>query len=230
MILKDKVVVITGASYGLGESLARLLVSKQAKVIISSRNESKLKKLATEIGASFVVADVSKEEEILKLTNQVLEKFGQIDIWINNAGVWLSKSLLEHIEMKKAREMFDTNVFGTVYGTRSALLQMKKQNTGTIVNIISTSGLNGRPNTVMYCASKYAVRGFTESLQEELKNTSINLIAVYPGGIKTFLYNDDTPADFETFMTPEFVAEKIISNLEKTAPDKELIIRRPSLK
>ncbi len=229
MILNDKVVVITGASYGLGESLARILTAKGAKLVISSRSKDKLEKLATEIGADFVVADVSKEEDINKLTNEALTRFGRIDLWINNAGVWLSKSLIEHIDMNKAKAMFETNVFGTVYGTRSALVEMKKQNAGTIVNIISTSGLNGRPNTVMYCASKYAVRGFTESLQEELKDSPIKLIAVYPGGIKTFLFNEDTPADFETFMSPESVAEKIITNLEKENPDKELIIKRPAL-
>ena len=226
MILKDKIIVITGASHGLGKSMAQMLSDKKAKIIIYSRSKDKLEKISKELSVDYVVADVAKEADMIKLAKETISRFGRIDIWINNAGIWLPKGPIEKIDMKMAHDMFEINVFGTVYGSRIALTQMKRQNSGVIVNIISTSALNGRPNAVMYSASKYAVRGFTEALREEV-GSSIDVISVYPGGIKTLMYDEEKPAEYDSFMLPEYVAQKIIDNLEKDVPETELIIRRP---
>jgi short-subunit dehydrogenase len=226
MILKGKIIVITGASHGLGKSMAQILSDKKAKIIICSRSKDKLEEISKELGVDYVVADVAKEVDLIKLAEETISRFGRIDMWINNAGVWLPKGPIEQVDMKRAHDMFEINVFGTVYGSRIALAQMRKQNFGVIVNIISTSALNGRPNAVMYSASKYAVRGFTEALREEV-GINIDVISVYPGGIKTLMYNEEKPAEYDSFMLPEYVAQKIIDNLEKDSPERELIIRRP---
>jgi len=226
MILKDKIIVITGASHGLGKALAQTLSDKKAKIIICSRSKDKLEGISKELNVDYVVADVSKEADMEKLAKETISRFGRIDIWINNAGVWLPKGPIEKVDMKMAHDMFEINVFGTVYGSRIALTQMRKQNFGVIVNVISTSALNGRPNAVMYSASKYAVRGFAEALREEA-GSNVNVISVYPGGIKTLMYNEEKPAEYDSFMLPEYVAKKIVDNFEIDNPEKELIIRRP---
>ncbi len=186
-----------------------------------------MEEVARETHATPFVADVTKESQLLELAQEAVSKFGKIDIWINNAGVWLPRAPVEETDMKRAHDLFEVNVFGTVYGSRVALAQMKKQGYGTIVNIVSTSALTGRPLSALYSASKYAARGFTDSLRGEVLEKGIIVVGVYPGGIKTHLFNEKKPDDFGDFMTPESVAEKIVENLEKAKPDLEMIIKRP---
>ncbi len=219
--MKDTIVVITGASRGLGKALAEQLTQKGAKVVVSARSEIDYG------GVTTVVADVTKEEDHSKVLSKAMDQFGRIDIWINNAGVWPPKAPLEHADLEDARKVFDVNFFGLAYGSKAALVQMKKQGSGTIVNIISTAGFLARPEQTIYAASKHAAKGFTDSLREEIKNTPIKVIAVYPGGFQSNLFDKAKPANFEDFMTTESVAEKIIENLEKAEPAAELILKRP---
>ncbi len=223
---KNKVVVITGASRGLGKALAGMLVAKGCKVVISSRDKKELKKAAEEIGAVAIAADVTKEKGISQLAQRVVSKYGQIDIWINNAGIWVPHVPVEELDMKRVHQMMEVNLFGTIYGSRSALLQMKKQSSGTIVNIISSSALAGRPKSSGYAASKFAARGFTESLREELREAGVKVVAVFPGGMKTHFFDEGKPADIGDYMSPEFVAQKIVENLEQESPEETLIIKR----
>ncbi|MEI6396728.1 MAG: SDR family oxidoreductase [Candidatus Taylorbacteria bacterium] len=237
--IQDKVVVITGASRGLGKSLANVLASKGAKLVISGRNKKDLEEVAEEISKKVkvlaVVADITKENEVIHIADMAMEKFGRIDIWINNAGVWLPKMPIEEIDMKKAHELIEVNLFGTIYGVRAAITAMKKRGDrmgdGMIVNIISTSALQGRPNQSVYSASKHAAKGFTDSIREELlmpDNAAgkITVIGVYPGGIKTSMFDAAKPADFDDFMDPDVVAAKIVENLEKDKPEVEQILKR----
>ena len=228
MEIKDKVVVITGSSKGLGKSLAYAFTEKGAKVVVNARNKNELIEVASDIGALPVVADVTKEKEVLVLADAVIDKYGRIDIWINNAGIWMPHVPIEEMDWKRVHELMEVNLFGTIYGSKAALVQMRKQGSGVIVNIISTSGLQGRPDSSGYCASKYAARGFTESLRVEAKNSNIKVIAVYPGGMKTHLFDEKKPDDIDKYMEPEFVADKIIQNLMQENPKEELIVRRPS--
>ena len=238
-ILKDKVVVITGASRGLGKALAQVLSAKGAKLVISGRSVNDLDAVAKEVGAVPVVVDVTKESDVEHLAEVAVSEFGRIDIWINNAGLWLPKAPAEDIDMKKAHELLEVNLFGTVYGSRVAIKNMKStkspkngkgsgQNSGgTIVNIVSTSALQGRPNQSVYAASKHAAKGFTDSIREELAAIGeITVIGVYPGGIKTNLFDADKPGDFADFMSPESVAQKIVGNLEADKPELEQVLRR----
>ncbi len=226
MELNNKVVVITGGSSGLGKELAIALKNEGCKVVISSSNGSELSKTASEVKVAAIKADVTKEGEVEKLGKFAVEKFGRIDIWINNAGIWIPHCPIEELDMKRVHQMIEVNLFGTVYGSRVALIQMKKQGYGTIINIISTSALIGRPGSAGYCASKYAADGFTKSLRLELEPANIKVISIYPGGMKTNLFRGQKPLDYDNYMEPSYVAGRIIENLKKKNPKKELIIKK----
>jgi short-subunit dehydrogenase len=136
---------------------------------------------------------------------------------------------LEETDMLQAERLFKTNVFGTIHGMRVALRLMKAQKDGTIVNIMSTTafdGMNGSSGS-MYIASKYALRGLTNVVRDELKDSPVKIIGVYPGGIKTALFHEARPANLDQFMDPADVAQQIIDNLEREIPSTQLIIKRP---
>jgi len=222
MQLKDKTVVITGGTKGLGKSMADSFLENDAQVVVCSREETRPQDLDERI--IWLKADVTKEEELQKVVDFVKEKFGKLDIWINNAGIWMARDFVENFDMKKVREMFDVNVFGLMNGTRVAIRLMKKQGSGTILNIISDAALIKKPHisASAYGASKYAVNGFTSAIRGE--NEDISIFSVYPGAMKTDIFENNKPANFDNFMDPNFVAQKIIENLKKDIPEEEFII------
>jgi NAD(P)-dependent dehydrogenase (short-subunit alcohol dehydrogenase family) len=226
MNLKDKVVVITGSTGGLGKALACEFLKEEAKVIINSRTREDVEVVSKEIGAIGFAGDVTKENDMQKLANFSVEKFGKLDIWINNAGIWLPHKPIEETDWKRAHDLIEVNLFGTVYGSKSALAQMRKQDFGCIVNIISTSGLDGKINETAYCSSKFAVSGFTRSLAKEVDQNKIKVIGVYPGGMRTNLFDESKPENYNDFMDPNFVADKIIQNLKLEKPEDEIVISR----
>jgi len=229
MNLKDKVIVITGGSKGFGKTLAELFVKEGAKVVINSNNKKEIKKVANEMGVLGICADVTKEKDLEKLANKVIKKFGGIDIWINNAGLWMTHSFIEDFDMKKVRKMFDVNIIGTINGSRIALRFMKEKKSGVIINIISTAALAERPTLSTYCASKWAVNGFTKSIRVEDRDKNILILSVFPGGMKTEIFGDSKPDNFNDFMETEYVAEKVINNLKLENPEEELVIQRPNI-
>lgn len=191
MKLKDKVVVITGGSKGLGLSMARILVQRGAKVVICGREEGVMVLASKGLDIKTFVADVSDESNLSGLASYCVGQYGKIDLWINNAGIWLPREAVELTDMKKVKKLFEINVFGTMNGSRVAIRQFKSQDDGgTLMNIISTTafdGMNGSSGAA-YVASKYALRGFTNALRDECQGGKINIIGVYPGGIKTELF------------------------------------------
>jgi NAD(P)-dependent dehydrogenase (short-subunit alcohol dehydrogenase family) len=212
MNLKDKIIAITGGTKGLGKAMAELLTSKGAKAFTCSSKDY----------------DVTDEKALTTFA----EKIGHIDLWINNAGVWLPPESIESLDMEKARQLVNINLFGTINGTRVAVRQMKKQGNGTIMNIISTTafdGMNGSSGA-MYVATKYALRGFTNVIREELKPSNIDVIGVYPGGFKSGIFDAAVPANFDHFMDVTEVAQKIVANLELDKPELQLVIKRPGQK
>lgn len=229
MDLKNKIVVITGASRGLGKAMAYAFAEQGAKLVLGARSANDLKKTANEMDARAVVCDVTQEDDIKDLADKTIEKYGKIDIWINNAGIWFPHASVEDTKTENIREMLEVNLFGTIYGSKTALNYMKKQGDGIIINIISTSALSGRINASGYCASKFAQDGFSKSLCVECKDSGIKVILVYPGGMKTDFFNKGKPDDFDKFMQPDYVAEKIINNLKQDEPIKDLIIKRPNV-
>jgi NAD(P)-dependent dehydrogenase (short-subunit alcohol dehydrogenase family) len=227
MDLKNKIVVITGGTSGLGKALAVCLLKEQAKVVINSRSKSEVQNVAKEIGAIGCIGDVTREKDMQKLAAFTFKKFGRIDIWINNAGISIPNNLpIEKIDAKKAHTVMEVNFFGTFYGSRSAMKIMKRQRHGTILNIVSMSSLFGRPLSSAYSSSKWAVRGFTEALRMALKPNNISTIAIHPGGIKTDIFGKFKPAGYDKWMEPSYVAEKIIRNLKLSKPKEEIIIKK----
>ena len=224
MELKHKVVFITGGTKGLGRALALSFLKENAHVAICARDEEEL--LTTPEGILGIKADVTKESELQNVVEIVKTKFGHLDIWVNNAGIWLPHLPTEETDWKRAHDLMEVNLFGIVYGSKVALAQMRKQGSGSIVNIISTSGLEGKVNETAYCASKFAANGFTQSLRKEVDGVKIKVISIFPGVMKTNLFDEKVPANYQDYMEPSFVAEKIIENLKKEKPEEELIIKR----
>lgn len=189
---KGKVVIVTGASSGIGEATARQFGREGAKVVLAARRVEKLEALANEIGGMgtgaevlVVQADLSKLEDIQALIQKTLDKFGRIDVLVNNAGFgrldWLEK--LDPV--KDIQGQFDVNVMGVVQTTRQALPVMIKQRSGHIIQMCSMAGLVGTPTYTIYSACKHAVHGFSEALRREVKPWGIDVSMVYPGGVST---------------------------------------------
>lgn len=226
MDLKNKVVVITGSTKGLGKALALGFLNEKAKVVINARSKKEVEKASKEIGVMGYVGDVAKEADMQKLATFAIKKFKKIDIWINNAGIILPYSPIEKINPKKAHNVVEVNFFGTFYGSRSAMKSMQKRKQGTIINIISNSALTGRPLSSVYSSSKWAVRGFTQALRLALDPENISVVGVYPGGIKTTIFGKVKPMGYDEWMEPSYVAKKIIQNLKSKKVREELVIEK----
>lgn len=227
MELKNKNVVITGGGRGLGKSLAKALKEAGANVVIVSNSKETLEKTAEELGVKSMELDVRNEKDVQKTVEKIIEEFGQVDVWINNAGIWTDHQPIEDIDWHDdVHNIFEVNFFGLVYGSKAALLQMRKQGGGMIINILSTSALSGRFHSSSYCASKFAASGFTKSLKLEAEPDGIEVVGVYPGGMKTDLFRNNIPENYDEYMSSDEVAKKIVGNLSKDKPDEEQVIKR----
>jgi NADP-dependent 3-hydroxy acid dehydrogenase YdfG len=192
MNIKDKVVIVTGASSGIGEATARQFGREGAKVVLAARRVDRLEALAQEImsmstGAEVLVeqADLTKLDDVQRLVDATMEKFDRIDVLVNNAGFgrldWLEK-LDPIIDIQS---QFDVNVMGLIQTTRQVLPIMIRQRSGHIINMGSMAGLIGSPTYTIYSATKHAVHGFSESLRREVKPWGIEVSMMYPAGVKT---------------------------------------------
>ena len=226
MNLKNKIVVITGGNKGLGRALTYLFLNEGAKVVVNSRSKKELQDIAKKFDVIVCAGDVTREKDMQKLADFTVKKFGNIDVWINNAGIGMGHLQIEEIDSKRAREVMEVNFWGTFYGSRSAMKCMKKQKYGIIVNIISSRAIVPSIFSAIYSSSKWAVRGFTKLLREALEPKNISVIAVYPTGIKTDFFGKDRPVNYKNYMEPLFVAQKIIQNLKSKNPKEELIIKK----
>ncbi len=226
--LKEKVIVITGASQGFGKALAQALKHEGAQVIISSHDEKSLEKTARELSVDFFLADVIAFENVKKLGEYVVEKYKEIDYWINNAGIQIAPSLVEEVDIQKLRYLFDVNFFGYFYRCQVVLLQMKKQKRGVIININSTAGLEGKPGISVYVSSKFATKGLIESIRKEVKDSDIKVFGVFPGGMQTDIYKEKYPDDLKDYMDVNFGVEKVIVNLKSESPEVDFVIKRPN--
>lgn len=207
-----KEVVITGAGSGLGKALAEKISKNGDKVHLIGRTKSKLEVTAKNLENPFEIhqLDIRKREDVEK----VFSKINRIDILINNAGIGRFGKV-ENLKRKDIDQMIDTNLKGTIFCTQSVLKKMKKVNNGQIVNIISTAGKKGKATESVYCASKFGIRGFTDSLEKELKESKIDVSAFYMGGMNTPFWDGILAEEKkEKFMNPSDVAEIILANLK----------------
>lgn len=192
MDIKGKVVIVTGASSGIGEATAREFAKHGAKIVLAARRVDKLESLSQEIsgmgtGAETLVvqADLSKLEDIQNMIQQTLGKFNRIDVLVNNAGFGRLDWLENLDPIKDIQAQMDVNVMGVIQTTRQVLPVMMKQRTGSIINMCSMAGLVGTPTYTIYAASKHAVHGFSEALRREVKPWGIDVSLIYPGGVVT---------------------------------------------
>jgi NADP-dependent 3-hydroxy acid dehydrogenase YdfG len=181
-----KVVLISGGSDGLGKEIAKCLAGDY-QVVILSPTEDKLKKVASEISADYVVADVSNYKSLLESVERVIEKYKQIDCLVNNAGLWLQGEL-EGNSPEDVRKVIEVNTMGVVFFSKAVIPQMKKQKRGLIINICSQAGLYAKPERSVYNASKWGVTGFTKALQEEIAKYGISVTGIYPGKMNTKMF------------------------------------------
>src|SRR3954465_6939602 len=188
MDLTGKVVVITGASMGIGEAIAKEFVERGASVVFSSRDLARAEAARQRVGGlertAAVACDVTQRAEIEKLVSQALSRFQRIDAWINNAGYGLMDSV-ESMDMRECRRMFDTNLSGPIDAMQLVIPVMKKQASGTIINIASTAGHIAVPFMAAYCATKHAMRAIGNAARVELRGTGVNVLTVCPGYIST---------------------------------------------
>lgn len=237
--LKDKVAVITGAASGIGRMLAVNLSGEGCHVAISDVNEAGLKEtadMANNLGVRVTThrVDVANLDQVKRYADEVLKAHRGVHLLINNAGVAVTETL-EEITYEDFEWLMDINLWGVVYGCKTFLPILKQQREAHIVNISSVNGIYTNPNNGAYCTAKFAVRGFTETLDQELKDTPIRVTCVHPGGIKTniarnarfyktsdpSLGRDEAVAIFDMVMaktTADKAAKIIIKGIKKDKP------------
>jgi short-subunit dehydrogenase len=232
--ISEQVVVITGASSGIGHCAARMFAGRGARVVAAARNIEVLDGLVQQIEqeggqAIAVQADVSDPEQVAGLAQAALDRFGRIDTWINNAGVSMYATF-DKISPDEARRIMDVNFMGTFNGMQAALPIMRAQRGGTIINTASVTGKRAIPLQSVYSASKYAIVGLGEALRAELANeeAEINVCTICPPSIDTpFFDNAKTkegyaPRPMPPVYQPETVAEAMVACAED--PRREVLI------
>ncbi len=203
-VLNEKVVVITGASSGIGETTARLLASLGAHVVIGARRVERLETLASDIqadGGSVVVQrlDVTELEQMQAIIEVAQSHFGRVDAVINNAGV-MPLSSLEALKIEEWNRMIDVNIRGVLHGIASGLPVMKKQGFGHFINIASIGAYEVSPAAAVYCATKYAVRAITDGLRQETVGQGIRVTLVSPGVTESELADSITDNEAKEIM------------------------------
>jgi NADP-dependent 3-hydroxy acid dehydrogenase YdfG len=212
--IEGKVVVITGASSGLGEATARLISAQGASVVLGARRVDRIKSLADELTrnggkALAIPTDVTDYDQVKKLVDAAVQSYGRIDVMINNAGL-MPHSPLERLKIDEWNRMIDVNIKGVLYGIAAALPYMKQQKAGHIINVSSVAGHKVTPAGAVYAATKHAVRALSEGLRQEVKPYNIRTTVISPGAVATELPNSITEPDvaerihkfYETFAIP----------------------------
>lgn len=230
--MQDKVVIITGATSGIGKACAEQFGKEGAKIIFTGRNQDRLEavnKSLSDIGAEHTgyIMDVSDETENKKLIEETIRNYGRIDILINNAGISM-RALFNDSDLDVFKKVMDINFYGTVYATKYALPYIIKSK-GTIVAVSSINGHRGTPARSAYTASKYAMEGFFEALRTEVMNMGVHVLVVSPGFTGTNIRNaalnkdglaqGESPRDEDKMMSSEKVAESIMKGIKRKKRD-----------
>ncbi|MEO0034707.1 MAG: hypothetical protein RLZZ501_730 [Pseudomonadota bacterium] len=195
--LQGKVVVITGASSGLGEATARHLAEAGARLVIGARRLDRLQALAAALSldaAAAVKTDVTRVDQVQALIDRAVDLHGRVDVLLNNAGL-MPHSPLERLKIEDWERMIDVNIKGVLYGIAAVLPRMKAQKSGHIINVSSVAGHKVRPGSAVYAATKHAVRVISEGLRQEVKPYNIRTTVISPGAVATELPASVTEAD-----------------------------------
>jgi len=216
MNFKNKVIVITGASSGIGEAAAEQFAKKGANIVLVARRkdkleevERKLSKYSTKILVQ--VCDVSDKEQVKAMSEKVIETFSKIDVLVNNAG-FVIYGKVEELSIEDIQSQMKTNYFGTINCTKYFLPYFLKQNFGHMVNVASVGGSFGVPGIASYCATKYAMLGFSEGLRHELHGTNVGVTVVSPIMVRTNLFDHPSFKNFTKFATGISLSADTVAN------------------
>lgn len=239
---EHKVVVITGASSGIGEATAKRLAANGDKLVLAARREEQLKRIVADIvkhggTAIYQVTDVTNRAQVEALAKLALDKFGQIDVWVNNAGL-MPHSTFDKLKVAEWEKMIDVNIKGTLYGIAAAILPMRDRKQGHFINISSIAGHMTHPGGGVYSATKYAVLALSDALRQEeaAAHSNIRVTVISPGAVATELTHTITDNDLkpaieklyeEVAIHPDRIAEIIAFAIDTPADTamNEIIIR-----
>ena len=235
MIFSDKVVIITGASSGIGRALVYEFAGKGASVVAAARSSQKLQDISKDLKAKNVeilpvVTDVSKEEDCKRLIDSTVKKFGRIDVLINNAGISM-RALFDELDLEVVRKLMEVNFWGTVYCSKYAMEHLLKTR-GSLVGVSSIAGYKGLPGRTGYSASKFAMQGFLEVVRIENMKKGLHVLIACPGFTASNIRNTalaadgseqgESPRDEASMMSAEEVATRIAKAIQKRK--KQLIL------
>jgi NAD(P)-dependent dehydrogenase (short-subunit alcohol dehydrogenase family) len=221
--LENKTVIITGGSRGIGRVIALRLAKEKANVVIASRTKSMLESTENELlkinkKVLAINADVSKYEDVKRIVNDTIQKFGNVHDLVNNAAIMTHKSVKD-FSIDEWKKVIEVNLFGTFMMCKEVLPYMERLSSttgGTIVNICSTSGKRGYEGGSAYSASKFALTGFSESLFKEVRNKNIRVVAIYPSHVDTDVKDESKLKEIGkgVYMRAEDVADTIILSMK----------------
>ncbi|MBZ0167104.1 MAG: SDR family NAD(P)-dependent oxidoreductase [Candidatus Omnitrophica bacterium] len=219
---QDKVVIVTGASSGIGTSCVKEVAARGARVVMAARNEGRLRELSKDMpeGSALVVrTDVSQRDQVDGMIAQTVERFGRVDVLINNAAVGMKGSIISS-PLDKYEQMMQTNVYGALYCIRAVYPHMKSQGGGSIVNVSSIAGLKGFYTCGLYASTKFALNGMTESLAESALQDHIHVALICPGKVETafdnnLLYFEGTRSTEASGIEAVDVSRAILKAVEK---------------
>ena len=230
MNYSGKIVVITGASSGIGEESAEEFAKRNASVVIVSRNKDRLDETAKKLSkynckVLALPCDVSQKDQVNQMSKVVLEKFDTVDVLVNNAGFGIF-SVLNNAKLEEIESQMSTNFLGMVYCVKAFLPKMLEQRSGHIVNVASVAASFGIPGMASYCASKFAMLGFSESLYQELKGTGVGVTVVSPIMVTTNFFNHKSfskmPRYSATSLSANTVAKAIVK--ASSSPRLEIVV------
>ncbi|WP_085959104.1 SDR family oxidoreductase [Cupriavidus sp. HMR-1] len=204
--IENKVVVITGASSGLGEATARVLAAAGARVVLGARRVDRLEALAAELGISkdaVLKTDVTDRSQVQRLVERATSLHGRLDVLLNNAGL-MPSSMLERLHVDEWERMVDVNIKGVLFGIAAALPVMTEQKAGHIINVSSVAGHKVGPGGTVYAATKHAVRVISEGLRQEVKPYNIRTTILSPGAVATELTQTITDPDIAAGMAKTY--------------------------
>jgi 3-oxoacyl-[acyl-carrier protein] reductase len=216
MDLNGKVAIVTGGSSGIGKELAAQLAREGALVTVTGRNEQKVKQVSEELGVNGLCSDVSMQEDIEQLFSSVLERYGKLDLLINNAGFGAGWAELGKLNFDDMVKVYQTNVFGAAMAGQEAAKIFKHQRSGNIVNIGSTASLKGYAKGSIYASSKFALRGLSQCWQADLRPYNVRVMHINPSEVTTAFGtgNGVSRPEVENKLRPKEIADQIIAQLK----------------
>jgi NAD(P)-dependent dehydrogenase (short-subunit alcohol dehydrogenase family) len=231
--VRGQTVVITGATSGIGKETARAFARAGARVVVAGRREERLTELVSEIegrgGQALAVrTDVAEQEQVEDLVQQAVERFGRMDVLVNNAGVGIA-ARFEEQSIEDFRRVMEINFWGAVYGCKAAVPRMKAQSQGgVIINVSSILGKRGMPFETAYCASKFALAGFSEALRTEVMADGIDVSTIFPGAVESEIWDsaqNQTGMELPDLM-PKFPAKELARIIVQDArfPQPEIVM------